>query len=258
LRQELPPEAHDMLTEYVQTAAAQLVAGSLPSDEPFVYRDMPHGALAVDYLDALLVGQRRRAVSLALDAVEEGISIEDLYLQVFQPVQHEIGRLWQINEISVAQEHYATAVTQLVMSQLYPRIFATERSGHTLVAACVGNELHEIGIRMVADLFELHGWDTFYLGANTPVASVVETVEEHGADLLAVSVTMTLHLQQVERLIEAVRASTVGGVKILVGGYPFNLVPDLWQRFGADGYAPDAKRAISLAAAAVAGEGPSG
>ena len=70
-----------------------------------------------------------------------------------------------MNLLSVAQEHYCTAATQLVMSQLYPRIFSTERRGRTLVAARVADDLHEIGLRMVADFFEMEGWDTFYVGA---------------------------------------------------------------------------------------------
>ena len=42
-----------------------------------------------------------------------------------------------------------------------------------MVATCIGGELHEIGIRMVADFFEMEGWDTYYLGANTPADAVV-------------------------------------------------------------------------------------
>ncbi|MDZ7776615.1 MAG: hypothetical protein U5L09_13885 [Bacteroidales bacterium] len=54
------------------------------------------------------------------------------------------------------------------MSQLYPYIFNSQRVGKSMVAATVGGELHEMGIRMVADFFEMEGWDTWYLGANAP------------------------------------------------------------------------------------------
>ena len=63
----------------------------------------------------------------------------------------EVGRLWQMNRLSVAQEHYVTAATQLIMSQLYPLVFRTARRDRRIVAACVGGELHELGVRMVAD-----------------------------------------------------------------------------------------------------------
>jgi methanogenic corrinoid protein MtbC1 len=60
---------------------------------------------------------------------------------------------------------------------------------------------------------------------------------------------MSYHLRAVTDLIAAVRASDVGErVKILVGGYPFNLVPDLWQLVGADACARDAQDALAVAA----------
>ena len=113
---------------------------------------------------------------MILQAVEQGSPVKDIYQRVFQPTQHEIGRLWQTNQISVAQEHYCTAATQLAMAQLYPYTFSAERSGRRLVAACVSGELHEIGARIVADLFEMAGWDTYYLGANTPTRSAWRTI----------------------------------------------------------------------------------
>lgn len=210
--------------------------------------DQPFSDLAHAYLAALLGGERQRASRLVLDAVEGGRGVQEIYLGVFQPCQHEIGRLWQMNQISVAQEHYCTAATQLIMSQLYPYLFASARIGRTLVATCIAGDLHEIGVRMVSDLFELHGWDTFYLGANTPVQSIVEAVREQQADVLAISATITPHLKSVQELIQAVRsAPDCATVKILVGGYPFRIVPELWRQLGADGCAQDATTAVDLA-----------
>jgi methanogenic corrinoid protein MtbC1 len=134
------------------------------------------------------------------------------------------------------------------MSQLYPRIFATARVGRCLVATCVGDELHEIGVRMVADLFEMAGWDSYYLGANTPVQGVLQALQERRADVLAISATLTMHVGQVRELIERVRATEVGRrTAILVGGYPFLLSPELWRRVTADGFAPDAEQAVQVA-----------
>ena len=102
--------------------------------------------------------------------------MKDIYLQVFQRSQYEIGRLWQMNKLTMAQEHYCSAATQLIMSLLYPRIFDTKKIGARLVAACVQGDLHEIGLRIVSDFFEIEGWDTFYLGANTPTSGILDTL----------------------------------------------------------------------------------
>ena len=101
---------------------------------------------------------------------------------------------------------------------------------------------------MVADFFEMDGWNTFYLGANTPHDSVIATIVERQADVLAVSATISYHVEAVRDLITAVRQHPAAGrVKILAGGYPFNLDPDLWRKVGADGSASDAQQAITLA-----------
>jgi methylmalonyl-CoA mutase cobalamin-binding domain/chain len=221
---------------------------TLSSDPPtFMRDDMLLHELASAYLNALLTYRRHDATRLILDAVADGASVSDVYLSVFQPVLREVGRLWQLNQVGVALEHYCTASIQVVMAQLVPQVFATERVGRTMVAACVGDELHEVGVRMVADIFEMAGWDALYLGANVPTESIVETLVEHRADVLGVSVTMTAHIPTAAELITAVRSHPDGlPVKVCVGGYPFNITEGLWRKVGADGYAPEARTAVDV------------
>jgi methylmalonyl-CoA mutase cobalamin-binding domain/chain len=247
LQEILPVDSSAVASEYIALGLEHLrqVPAKLPT---FLEQDAPLGGLAQRYLDALLRGERRVASQLVLDSVEQGTSIKDVYLHVFQRSQYEIGRLWQMNRITVAQEHYCTAATQLIMSQLYPYLFSIERIGCRLVATCVGDELHELGMRMVADFFEMAGWDTYYMGANTPADSILQAVEEQQADILGISVTMTYHVQDAAALINALRQTTgVKELRILVGGYPFNVAPGLWQELGADGHARDAEEAVGLA-----------
>ncbi|MBN1813719.1 MAG: cobalamin-dependent protein, partial [Anaerolineae bacterium] len=242
LVEQLPQEVHAPALQVLETGLQSLAKApsSLPS---YLAGNTPLDQLARAYLDSLLVGDRQEASRMILEAVERGSAVKDVYLQVFQRTQREIGRLWQTNQISVAQEHFCTAATQLVMSQLYPYIFTGERRARRLVATCVGGELHEIGARMVADFFEMEGWDTYFLGANTPTESILHMVKEHRANILAVSATMTFHVERVRELIAAARQKELKA-RILVGGYPFNIAPGLWRNVGADGYAPDAQEAI--------------
>ena len=163
-----------------------------------------------------------------------------------------------MNQISVAQEHYCTAATQLIMSQLYPYIFSGERRSRTLVAACVAGDLHEIGARMVSDLLEMEGWNTIYLGANVPSSSIIPIIRQQEVNVLALSATMTFHVPVVERLITDIRNSQEEcSAKIMVGGHPFNIAPELWRRVGADAWAPDAAQAIAVADRLLAMAAPS-
>lgn len=247
LQQQLPEHAHALVNRYLETGIHHLKHTPAETSS-YIDVNEPLGKMARTFLDLLLAGQRREASRLVLDAVESGVSVKDIYLNVFQKSQQEVGRLWQTNQVSVAQEHFITAATQMIMSQLYPHIFSTHKNNRRLVATCVGGELHEIGIRMVADFFEMEGWDTYYLGANVPVNSIIATIAEQQANVLAVSATMTFHVSSTAALIEQVRTSSdIQNVKILVGGYPFNLEPDLWQKVGASGYATNAQKAVQLA-----------
>jgi methanogenic corrinoid protein MtbC1 len=174
--------------------------------------------------------------------------VKDIYCSVFERCQREIGRLWQLNMVTVAQEHYCTASTQLAMALLYPRIFAEKgiKIG-TLVAACVPGELHEIGPRLVCDLLEMEGWDTTYLGANVPIAALLETVKTRRPHVLAISASMTFHVNVVRQLILALRGSNIAPLpQILVGGHVFRLAPELWRDVGADGFAKDSLETIEL------------
>lgn len=249
LNRRLAPAQAELATAYVQDAldAYPQALSALPSYLTTAIAP-PFDGLAAQYLEHLLHGRRDEATFQVLSAVKNGVDVKEIYLHVFQPVLLEVGRLWQMHEISVAQEHYITAATQLTMALLAPSILTTPKNGLRLVATCVSGELHELGARMVADFFEMAGWDTYYLGANTPTESVISALAETNAELLVLSATLPKHVSAVAHLIAAVRASAVGHrVLILVGGYPFSVSPDLWQRIGADGSAPDALTAVAVA-----------
>lgn len=233
---------------YIESALAPDASEGRPASDSLIDPTSPHSSLAMRYLGAVIGADRHAASQMILNAAAQGLPVSTIYLEVLQPVQKELGRLWQTNRISVAQEHFATAVTQMVMSQLYSYIFSTRKRGQVLVAACVGGELHEIGMRMVADFFEMHGWDTHYLGSNTPAKDIVETLALTRADVLALSATMGTHIPEVASVIEAVRSDPrTRDTKIIVGGYPFALAPELWRRVDADGTAVDAEAALDLA-----------
>lgn len=247
IRKAFPAEMAAVACETIDSALEKLPDTSETLDS-FIVRESPLYDLTTHYHQTLLSGDRHLASQLIMDAVKDGTSVKDIYMHVFQPSQQEIGRLWQMNQVSVAQEHFSTAATQLIMSQLYPYIFATEKTGNRLVATSVGGELHEIGVRMVTDFLEMEGWDTYYLGANTPTDSILRTIEDRQPGVMAISATITTHVSKVAALIDSIHASVNDfPVKVIVGGYPFNVARNLYHQVGADGYARNAQEAISVA-----------
>ena len=227
--------------------ALAALGSSPPPERNFLSDAGDMHAQAQSYFDALMAGDRRGAAALIHEAADGGASVRDIYLRIFQPVLREVGYRWQLNRLSVAMEHYATAATQLIMSQLYDRIFSTKRSGKTMVACCAGGETHEIGLRMVSDFFEMEGWDTYYLGADLPPEDVVSTLCDRRADALAVSATVLANVPNVRALLEAVRRHPDSRhVVAIVGGDIFNRVPSLWRDVGADGSSVDALECVEI------------
>ncbi|HEX8392069.1 MAG TPA: B12-binding domain-containing protein [Longimicrobium sp.] len=197
------------------------------------------------YLEALVSGNRRAAFEVIDQAHEAGFTLRSLYLEVFQPVMRDIGRLWQENRITVADEHLATAITQAAMARLYDELFqGAAAPGPLLIAACTDQERHELGLRMICDVLEMEGWDTLFLGATVPTDDLVRMVRERKPQVVALSASIAPHLPRVQQTIQAIRdAVPTGGPLIAVGGRPFLDDPSLAERLGADMTAKDAVEA---------------
>ena len=197
------------------------------------------------YLAAQLKGQRQEALRLLVEeGVGAGISVPDLQLKVISPAQREIGRLWQENRITVAQEHLATAISQLVMAQLYRHLPRDPPNGKRVTVACVEGELHEVGARIASDFLEMSGFDVEFLGANVPTDSLVRWVEDAHPDLLCLSATMSFHLPALQEAIERVRA-VAPALPIAVGGHAFEWARGLEDRLGVTFYGKDARALVA-------------
>lgn len=250
MSEALKSAAPDVMTPACQTtikAGLEALEKEHVATHSFFGQDQPRSDLAEKYLSLLLQGKRHEACDLIITEVENGMPVKDVYLHVFQTTQYQVGYLWHQGKISVAQEHFCTAATQYTIARLYPMIFKASSQGPRIVAACIGSELHEMGIRMVADFFELSGFDTYYLGANTPAEGIVQTVISSNAAVLALSVTIAYHIGELIAVIDAVRSEPAcKNINILVGGYAFNSTPGLWQQVGADGFAQNAEEATKI------------
>jgi len=240
-----PLDYHNIISDFIDKGIEELQDEYIP-DTSFIDPSSPYSKYALDFLSYALGGKRHEASKLILSLVKKGIPIKTIYLDVLQKVQYEVGHLWHTNKVCIAQEHYITSLIQLVISQLYPYILNQNPSNKTLVAACVSGELHEIGIRMLADIFEIEGWNTWYLGSNLPDKEIVNMIKEKKPDVIALSVTIMFHLDKLTKLIKQIRDAGIM-TPIMVGGYPFNHDENLWKRVGADGWAMDPDHALEYA-----------
>lgn len=208
-------------------------------------------ALARRYLLLLLEGKRDEAIEMLVAELARGIMVREIYSTVLMPVMHEVGRLWHAGELGIGEEHYCTAATFAAMARLAPMQTRAPATGRTALVTSVGGDLHELGIRMVADEFEFSGWRVHYLGPNTPAISIIQSLDSFGADVVAISAKTVYHLRIARDLIRAIRS---GGfeIPIIVGGIPFTQIKNLHARIGADASAATAAEAVEAATRLIA------
>ncbi|MEX2531783.1 MAG: cobalamin-dependent protein [Gemmatimonadota bacterium] len=249
LETRLDAEEHDLILGMLDAgieAAWAVGRGTSSGDEP----DAPGAPddLSLNrslYLQAILQGDKRAAVAVVKDALRTH-PVTAVYRGIVEEAQIEVGALWARNEISVAREHMATAVSQYVLGELYSQLPVPKEITGRAVITGVEGERHQLGSNMVADLLEAEGWSVRFLGTQMPHRDIVAAVEEHEADAVGISATMLFNLGSVSDLIRDLRALKGSDLPIMLGGRAFKSNPDVWREIGAHGVGRDLDEALRL------------
>lgn len=251
LRENLPASIVARAEPMVDAAIRESQGRVMPPPSE-IDRLADEGTLARIFLLELLQRDRERAEAIVREQLEGGASLGEVFTRIIAPAMNEIGRMWHMQEASIADEHYCTAATQAIMARLRGVARRKPASGLVAVACSAGGDMHELGIRMVSDLLDVDGWHVECLGANMPsheVAAVAGAQPHRGpADVIAISAGTPLAIRSVAHLIRTVKEEgQAPEAAFMVGGMPFNMVPDLWKVVGADGFAPTAIEAPRVA-----------
>jgi methylmalonyl-CoA mutase cobalamin-binding domain/chain len=188
-----------------------------------------------DYEAALATGDARGALAVIDGLIDAGVEFDDLCEEIIRPALYEIGRLWETGRIGVADEHLATSISETVLACM-GAIWSTPIDAEPRVLVCTSDgEAHAVGARMVAEAFAAADWSVQYLGASTPADAVASAVVERGADVLALSTTMSGNLPAAEETIALARAAA-GELCVIVGGQAYGGDPRRAERLGAELY----------------------
>ena len=173
-----------------------------------------------DYLTALVGGDRSRCSLIVQNLMSSGTDVRDIFLNLFQRSLYDLGELWEHHRISVAVEHLASAITERLLSMVEVDTFFTPHGDHSVIVACIADEFHQIGARMVSDVFELHGWNTHFLGANTPVRDLISLIKKKSPDFIVLSVSVYFNIPSLLSALTELRMS-FPSIQILAGGQAF-------------------------------------
>lgn len=164
------------------------------------------------------------AVEYALNLLKTGMSPSDLFQWLLTPALSHWVCPVSDKEACIWKEHARTAIVRTMLEAAYPAVSQAKKAvvpvGKSVVVVCPSEEYHEIGPLIVANYFELAGFDARYIGANTPKDDILSAIKILKPDYLALSVTSFYNVVQTKKTLEEVR-QRFPNVKILIGGTAF-------------------------------------
>ena len=191
------------------------------------------------FLDAILTGNRTNASGIISDLLLKETKVHDIYENVIKEALYSVGEMWESRKISVATEHLASAIVETVLNDFYSIIVSGNQQTKSVVASSVENEVHQIGIKMVADIFEMHGWNVHFLGANTPNSDLVEFIERTNTKNVALSISISNHYESLKNVVSLIK-ERAPDTRIFIGGQGLrDLNQQLIQNFNNIYYFPD-------------------
>lgn len=174
-------------------------------------------AIYLHYLDSLLKGDKKQCSQIVSDLIESNVPLKEIYVQLFQRSMYRIGQMWEKERCSIADEHIATKITESLLETTTTHFLNGNHTDKLAVITCIDKEYHELGARMVAGFFEVRGWNTLYLGSNTPQQTLIDLIKEKKPDVVGISNNFYINISRLLKLIEQIH-NVAPDLQILVGG----------------------------------------
>ncbi len=140
--------------------------------------------------DRLLQGDEPGSWSVIENALTAGMVPEQVYLTMLGPTLDTIGRQWAVGEITIAQEHQASAIVLRLIGRLGPHFARRGRKRGTVLVGAPPHDVHGIPSALFSDLLRGRGFEVVDLGADVPAESWASTAVGIGR-LIAVGICAT-------------------------------------------------------------------
>lgn len=223
----------------------RLVDGEDPETRTLLQGAGPRGAHRVRLEATLIAGDEAGAWGVFESAMAAGADPDQLLLDMLAPSMASIGQRWADGELTISDEHRASAAAQRLISRLGPRFARRGRKRGTIVIGCVAGDRHSLPTAIMRDLLRGEGFDVIDLGADSPAESFVDAC--NSADRLvavAICVTAPQMDSSVRTTVDLLRSAGVVAPLVVGGG----AVPseDAALALGADHWSSDARSALVL------------
>lgn len=200
-----------------------------------------------DIFSSILEGDNKAVPQKVQAALDAGMDASRILNEGMIAAMAEVGRLFEEGEYYVPEMLISARSMQAGLAVLKPLLMqANVKSAGKVLAGTVKGDLHDIGKNLVCMMLEGAGFEIHDLGTDVSPEKFVAAVQEKGADIVALSALLTTTMPNMKATIEALReAGLREKVKVIIGGAP--VTEGYAQQIGADGYSPDASRAVNLA-----------
>ena len=196
----------------------------------------------------LQIGKAKIVKTLVQQALDEGISAQDILSQGLLDGMNKVGEQFKNNEIFVPEVLIAARAMSMGTAVLKPYL-ASEgvQSRGKIVIGTVRGDLHDIGKNLVKMMIEGKGIEVIDWGSDVPAEKFVQTAIENQCQVICLSALLTTTMGVMADVVsEAEKAGIRDKVKIMIGGAP---VTDAYcQQIHADAYTPDAASAADKVA----------
>ena len=197
--------------------------------------------------EAILEGDMSETPHKVQAAIDAGIPPEEILKEGMISAMTEVGRLFEEGDYFVPEMLISARAMQAGLGVLKPQLVASGvKPIGKIVIGTVQGDMHDIGKNLVMMMLEGAGFEVIDLGVDVKPESFVESVKANDPQVVAMSALLTTTMPRMEATIDVMReAGVLGMVKVMVGGAP--VTADYASQIGADGYAPDASQAATLA-----------
>jgi 5-methyltetrahydrofolate--homocysteine methyltransferase len=196
---------------------------------------------------AILEGDMAGATEYVQGALDAYIDAAAILHGGLIPAMEEVGRLFEEGEYFVPEMLISARAMQACLGILKPLLVDADVKPVGKVAiGTVKGDLHDIGKNLVAMMLEGGGFEITDLGTDVTPEKYIEAIQREEVDIVGMSALLTTTMPNMVTTINAIsEAGLREKVKIIIGGAP--VTADYADQIGADGFAPDASQAVSLA-----------
>ncbi len=205
------------LSDLSESELKEIVATGIVDGKVSTQTDLPEEGFHLENCFRAAVSTDTDDLEIALNRASLALDTDSLITGVIKPLMHRIGNMWSDGEIQIYMEHRISSVIRTFLGN-YIQSKNIRTDAPVVVITTPAGQYHEFGALTTAVGAVIEGWKPEYLGPNLPAEEISSAVNEVGADLLALSITISDDSGNLFYELKKTRDLTPKDIPILIGG----------------------------------------